>query len=132
VSEDPRDALIREAVRSFNEADVAGLMSFIHPEVRSRVAEGLGNPGTYERAEGFGLMLADWSEAWSEQQIELRQIEHVDDSASLVHTDQALVGAGSGIPVEAETTFLVVFQDGKAIRFEIHPGRDSALEALAI
>ena len=130
MSDDPRDPLIREAVRSFNDADVARLMAFIHPQVQSRVAEGLGNPGSYEGTDGFGAMVADWSEAWSEQQLELREIEHVDDSATLVHTDQSLVGAGSGVPVEAETTFLVVFEDEKAIRFEIHPGRDSALEAL--
>ncbi len=98
--------------------------------MRSRVAEGLGNPGSFEGLEGFGAMMADWSEAWSDQRIELREIEHVDESASLVHTGQSLVGAGSGVPVEGEVTFLVVFEGKQAIRFEIHPDRDSAVGAL--
>lgn len=130
MSEDPRDPLIRRAVESFNLADVTGLMEFIHPKVQSHVAEGLGNPGSYEGIEGFGAMMADWGEAWAEQRIELREIEHVDAAVSLVHTDQWLVGAGSGVPVQAETTFLVVFEADKARRFEIHPSRESALRAL--
>jgi hypothetical protein len=130
VSGDARDLLIRAAIDSFNGADVSRLMEFIHPEVRSHVAEGLGNPGTYEGTAGFGLMMSDWSEAWSEQRLELREIEHLDADTSLVHVDQRLVGAGSGIPIEAETTFLIVFADGQAIRFEIHPSRQSALEAI--
>ena len=83
-----------------------------------------------EGVEGFATMMADWSEAWSAQRITLREVEHVTESASLVYVDQSLVGAGSGVPVEAETTFLIVFEDERAIQFEIHPTRESALEAL--
>jgi ketosteroid isomerase-like protein len=130
MTEDPRDPVIRKAIASFNDADLAGLFEFIHPEVRSRVSADLGNPGSYEGIEGFGAMMADWSEAWSAQRVDLREIEHVDDRVSLVHTDQSLVGAGSGVPVEVETTFLVVFDGERAIRFEIHANRASALAAV--
>ena len=130
MTDDRRDALIRNAIESFNQADVTGLLGFIHPDVRSRVSADLGNPGSYHGHLGFGEMMADWSEAWSSQRIELREIEHVDDSVSLVHTDQSLVGAGSGVPVEAETTFLVAFEGDRAIRFEIHADADSAREAI--
>ncbi len=128
--EDRRDPLVRNAVTSFNDADLEGILAFVHPEVVSRVAEGLGNPGEHHGVEGFGEMMADWGEAWSQQQLELREIEHVDNTVSLVHVGQSLVGAGSGIPVEIETTFLVVFRGDQAIRFEIHPSHESAREAL--
>ena len=131
MTDDPRDELIRNAIDSFNTLNLEGLMDFIHPEVRSRVAEGLGTPGSYQGLEGFAAMMADWGEAWSEQQIELREIEHVDESVSLVHVEQSLVGAGSGIPVRTGTTFLVVFQDDQATRFEIHPDRDSAQRSVS-
>ena len=130
MTEDPRDPLIRSAIDAFNTLDVDGLMGFIHPKVVSRVSETMGNPGSYEGVEGFGTMMADWSEAWSDQRITLREVEHVTESTSLVYVDQSLVGAGSGVPVEAETTFLIVFEDERAIQFEIHPTRESALEAL--
>ena len=130
MTEDARDPLIRLAVESFNDANLESLLAFIHPRVESRVAEGLGNPGTHEGIEGFGAMMADWGEAWSDQHLELKEIEHLDDKVSLVHVQQSLVGAGSGIPVERETTFLIGFEDDRAIRFEIHTNRDSAVAAL--
>ena len=130
MSEDRRDPLIRQAVESFNDANVEGVLGFIHPEVRSKVSEGLGNPGSYEGVEGFWKMMADWSEAWSEQTITLREIEHVDERTSIVQVDQALVGAGSGVPVGMETTFLIVFEGDQAIRFELHDTRESAMESL--
>jgi hypothetical protein len=130
VSEDPRIGLIEDAIRAFNEEDVPALLKFIHPEVRSRVAEGLGNPGSFEGLEGFGAMMADWGEAWSSNQVELDEIEMIGEHHALVHVSQSLVGAGSGIPVGMKNTFMVEMAGEQAIRFEIHPDRESALEAL--
>jgi hypothetical protein len=102
----------------------------IDPRVESRVAEGLGNPGSYEGIEGYMQMMSEWAEAWSENNLDLREIELVDERAALVHTDQTAVGAGSGVSLEFNTVFLVVFEGERAIRFEIHPSRDSAIAAL--
>ena len=129
MTNDPRVPLIEAAVQAFNDQNEA-LLEFIHPDVRSRVAEGLGNPGAFKGAEGFEAMMADWGEAWSENRIELDETELVDDKTAFVHTTQTAVGAGSGIPITFGTVFLVVFEDGQAIRFEIHPDRESAAAAL--
>ena len=130
MSDDRRVPLIEGAIEAFNDEDVVRLLEFIHPEVRSRVAEGLGNPGTHEGIEGFGEMMADWSEAWSSNKVKLNDIEFVTDEVALVHVSQDLVGAGSGIPVGMENTFLIGFEGEQAIRFEIHPNRESSLNAL--
>jgi ketosteroid isomerase-like protein len=132
VSEDPRTGLIEKAIRAFNDEDVAALISFIHPEVVSRVAEGLGTPGTWHGLEGFGSMMQEWGEAWSENTIELHEVERVGDDAALAITSQRAVGAGSGIPLEFGTVFMTVFEGDRAIRFEIHPNRESALASLGI
>ena len=129
MNEDPRVGLIEAAIEAFNTEDVASFLDFIHPEVESRVAPGLGNPGSHEGVEGFGAMMADWSEAWSENRIELEEVELVDDSVALALTRQTAVGAGSGVPVTFSTVFLVEFEGERAIRFEIHPDRESALAA---
>ena len=130
MSDDPRVPLIEGAVQAFNDEDVPRLLAFIHPQVRSRVAEGLGNPGTHEGIEGFAAMMADWSEAWSSNKVKLSEVEFVSDGVALVHVSQDLVGAGSGIPVGMENTFLIEFEGDQAIRFEIHPDRESSLSAL--
>jgi hypothetical protein len=130
LSEDPRVPLIERAIRAFNEQNVPVLLEFIHPKVRSRVAEGLGNPGTHEGIEGFAAMMADWGEAWSSNLVELDEIEFMSEDIALVHVSQSLVGAGSGIPVGMTNTFLVGFEGDQAIRFEIHPDRESAAGSL--
>jgi ketosteroid isomerase-like protein len=130
VTEDRRIPLIEGAIKAFNDEDVGALLAFIHPEVISRVAEGLGNPGTHEGIEGFGAMMADWAEAWSSNKVELDEVEFVNEDVALVHVSQSLVGAGSGIPVGMTNTFLIGFEGDRAIRFEIHPERESAVQAL--
>jgi hypothetical protein len=130
VTDDPRIPLIKGAIRAFNEENVPVLLEFLHPEVRSRVADGLGNPGTHEGIEGFAAMMADWSEAWSSNKLELEEVEFVGEDIALVHVSQTMVGAGSGVPVGMDTTFLVGFDGDRAIRFEIHPSRESAADAL--
>ncbi len=127
MSEDPRIGLIKKAVDAFNSEDVPTLLELIHPEVEAQVAEGLGNPGKFHGVEGYVAMMNDWGEAWSENQLELDDVELVDGSVALAHTKQTAVGAGSGIPLTFSTVFLVGFKGERAIRFEIHPDRDSAL-----
>ena len=127
MSEDPRIGLIEAAIDAFNAEDVPALLAFIHPEVVSRVAEGLGNPGTFTGIEGYVAMMSDWGEALSENQLELEDVELVDDSVAFALTKQTAVGAGSGIPLAFSTVFLVGFEGERAIRFEIHPDRDSAI-----
>lgn len=122
--------LLAEAIDAFNAQDVAAVMSFIHPEVVAHVAAGLGNPGTHHGHEGYVAMMSDWGEAWSENTITLREVEFLDDITALAFIDQRAVGAGSGIAMEFETIFLIGFEGDQAIRFEIHPDRDSALAAL--
>jgi hypothetical protein len=94
------------------------------------VADGLGNPGTFHGLEGYVAMMTDWGEAWSENQLELEEVELVDDSVALALTKQTAVGAGSGVPLAFSTVFMVGFEGERAIRFEIHPDRDSAMESL--
>jgi hypothetical protein len=130
LSEDRRVALVEGAIKAFNEQDFETLVAFIHPDVTSRVSAELGNPGTWHGVEGYLAMMADWGEAWSENLSELEQVELVDDTMTFVHTRQTLVGAGSGVPVAFGAVFLVDFEGDRAIRFEIHPDRDSAVEAL--
>ena len=130
MTDDHRIPLIEGAIRAFNEEDVPTLLEFIHPDVRSRVAEGLGNPGSHEGIEGFAAMMADWGEAWSSNRVELDEIEFAGEDVALVHVSQSLVGAGSGIPVGMTNTFLIGFEGDQAIRFEIHPDRESAVQAL--
>jgi hypothetical protein len=127
VSEDPRLALIRRAFADYQERNVEGLAGFLHPEVESRVFPPLLNVGTWEGPAGFVEMTRSWEEPFGKIRYEILEIELPDDRNALVAVNQQATGAGSGVPVELDVWFLVEFESGQAIRFQIHAHRDSAM-----
>jgi hypothetical protein len=130
VTEDRRAELIRQAFADFRAHNVAGLAGFIHPEVESHVSPALANPGTFQGATGFVEMTSGWEEAFQHVSYEIQDIELVDDRNALVDVHQEAQGAGSGVPVELDVVFLIEFKDELAVRFQIHPDRDSAMAAV--
>ncbi len=130
MTEDPRFALIRDAFAAFEAREVEGLMAFLHPSVESRVAAPLMNVGTWQGYAGFIQMTSDWEDAFGVISYEIRGMEPVDDRNILVAVHQSATGAGSGVPVELDVYFLIEFEGERAVRFEIHAGRDSARAAV--
>jgi hypothetical protein len=125
---DPRLGLIEKAFADFAERDLAGIAAFLHPEIESRVVPPLLNTGTWHGAPGFIEMTRGWEDAFGEIEYEIRGVELVDDRNALVSVHQSATGAGSGVPVELEVVFLIEFEGEQAIRFQVHPNRESALE----
>lgn len=129
-AEDPRFTLIRDAFASFESRDVAGLASFLHPEVESRVFPPLLNTGTWQGYPGFVEMTSGWEEAFGEITYGITGFEPVDDRNILVAVHQEATGAGSGVPVVLDVYFLIEFERDQATRFQIHADRESALAAV--
>jgi hypothetical protein len=130
VSEDPRITLIENAFRDFQERDVEGLMGFLDPEVRSRVHPPLMNAGEWFGYPGFVQMTAGWEEAFGEISYGLGEVELPDERHALIAVHQSATGAGSGVPVELDVWFLIEFEADRAVRFEIHESRESAVAAI--
>jgi ketosteroid isomerase-like protein len=129
-AEDPRFALIRDAFAAFESRDVAGLASFLHPEVESRVFPPLLNTGTWQGYPGFAEMTTGWEDAFGEITYAITGFEPVDDRNILVAVHQEATGAGSGVPVVLDVWFLIEFEGEQVVRFQIHAGRESALAAV--
>ena len=130
MSADPRPELIRAAFAAFETRDVQGLAGFLHPEVACQVFPPLMNVGTWQGYAGFAEMTAGWEEAFGSISYEVRDIEPVDDRNALVAVHQEALGAGSGVPVSLDVYFLIEFEGERAIRFQIHADRESALAAI--
>jgi ketosteroid isomerase-like protein len=128
--EDPRIGLIRQAFADYAERDVEGLGHFLHPEVESEVFQPLLNADRWSGPAGFVEMTRQWQEPFGEITYEILGIELPDERNALVSVHQEATGAGSGVPVELDVWFLVEFEDQRAIRFQIHASRDSAVEHL--
>lgn len=128
--EDPRFRLIRDAFDAFEARDVEGITAFLHPEIESRVFPPLLNAGTWQGYAGFVQMTSGWESAFGDIRYDERGMEAVDDHHVLVAVHQTATGAGSGVPVELDVVFLIEFETDRAIRFQIHADRDSALAAI--
>jgi ketosteroid isomerase-like protein len=130
VSEDRREEVIRQAFADFQARDLAGVAGFLHPDIECRVAPPLMNAGEWRGPAGFMAMTASWEEAFGEIAYEILGIELVDDRNALVPVHQEGTGAESGVPVGLDVYFLIEFEGEQAIRFQIHPDRDAAVEAV--
>jgi ketosteroid isomerase-like protein len=130
LSADPRETLIRDAFVSFEARDVEGLMSFLHPDVESRVISPLLNAGTWHGYPGFVEMTVGWEDAFGKIKYDIRGIEPLDQRNVLIAVHQEAIGAGSGVPVVLDVFFLIEFRDEQAIRFQVHADRESALAAV--
>jgi ketosteroid isomerase-like protein len=130
VADDPRVKLIEDAFAGFEARDVQGLLAFLHPEVVSRVHPPLMNVGEWHGFEGFAQMTAGWEEAFGQITYDIRGIELPDDRNALVAVHQSATGAGSGVPVALDVYFLIEFEGERAVRFEIHADRASAVTAV--
>jgi ketosteroid isomerase-like protein len=130
VGEDRRIGLIRGAFESFEARDVAGLAEFLHPDIESHVAPPLMNTGTWQGVAGFTAMTAGWEEAFGGVSYDIRGIELADDRNTLIAVHQEATGAGSGVPVALDVYFLIEFEGERAIRFQVHASRESAIAAL--
>ena len=88
------------------------------------------NVGVWQGYAGFAAMTREWESAFGTITYEERGMEAIDERHVLVAVHQTATGAGSGVPVELDVVFLIEFEGGQAIRFQIHASRDSALAAV--
>lgn len=133
MADDRRVELIMQAFADFEARSVDGLARFLHPEIESRVAPAMGNPGTWNGPAGFVAMTQSWEEPFGGSiTYEVKDVELIDDRNVLVAVHQAATGAISGVPVELDVVFLVEFEGEQAIRFHVYADRDSALAAVCL
>ena len=128
--QDSRIALVEKAFADFNAYNIDGVVGFIDPEVRTKVAGDLMNAGEWRGWDGFVQMATAWSEAWGQTDYKVNEIELVDERNLLAYVRQKAVGAGSGVPVEIDVVYLVEVVDERATRFEVYSSRESALAAV--
>lgn len=131
--EDGRPALFDRAIAAFNERDMPALDRVVSDEIRAHVSPALANDGHWEGREAFYRMVSDWTDPFSELQMEVRRYELLDERLMVAHIHQHAVGAVSGAPVELDVCFAVETSpepEMRMTRFEVHPDRESALASL--
>jgi ketosteroid isomerase-like protein len=120
--------LVREAMDAYDRGDLEAALGFMDEEIEVYTPQELGNPGTYYGREGFLAWAAEWLGAFEDWSQEVRGMEPVGERHVVVDIHQSGKGAGSGVPVEMDITYMYEVVNGKGIRFHLYSDRDEAIE----
>jgi ketosteroid isomerase-like protein len=118
-----------ETLAAYQQGDEESLRSMIHPEGEIFGAPEIVNAGTYYGYEGFRKWVGQWEEAWEEISYDLGEIVEVDESTLVAPVHIIGRGAGSGVEIDRTFGWLYQWQDGRMIRYQVHPSVEEAIEA---
>lgn len=122
---------LRTGYEAFNDGNWDWLVELSHPEVELKTAPRVTSPGTYRGGQQirtfFEDLFAPFEEVTAKPQ---RFFDHGDRIVVLLQV--RLRPLGSSAFVENRIGHLWTFRDGKALRLEIFPEREKALEAIGM
>jgi ketosteroid isomerase-like protein len=121
--------LVRAGFEAFNAGDIAAVLELLDPEIEVFTAPGLINAGTFHGHAGFLEWAQGWLEAWESTVNEIERLHPIGEDRVVVEAHQRARGAGSGIDVEMDNTWLFEIRNGKATRLHLYDDREEAFAA---
>jgi ketosteroid isomerase-like protein len=86
---------------------------------------------TYDGIEGARTFLADWTSAWEDWRLEVKELlDAGDDVVAIVH--QSGRSKATSLPVDMDFAQLWTLRDGKEIRMRMYADPDEALRAAGL
>jgi ketosteroid isomerase-like protein len=123
--------LLRRGTEAYNQGDLSFVTELAADDIEVYADSRLINSGTFKGRDEFLRWMQNWSEAWSEVTLQVRDVQIVEDRFMLVEVFQTGVGSSSGVPVEMNLVQLFEIGGGEIKRFHLYPDREPADEALA-
>lgn len=102
----------------------------LHPDYLVYVHDDLPTAGTYRGVEGYTKVTTEWDEVWSSFTITPREIVEADEDRIMFVVDQQATAKGSGLTVDAEFFYVLLFKDGRFWQMHMYGDRESAERAL--
>lgn len=120
---------VKEAFESLSEEGYEALLPLIHPEFEVTTPPELSSePDTYRGPEGIRRYFESFYEAMDRVEFEPTAFHDVGGRVVVEFVLHAR-GRTTGIEVEQHGAFVWTLRDGQAIRLEVYPSFDEALEA---
>jgi ketosteroid isomerase-like protein len=85
----------------------------------------------YHGHEGLMEWLTDWLDVWEDYSIAIERVRDAGD-AVIVVTRERGQGAGSGVPIDDEVTFVFTVEQAKVVRWQMFHTEPEALAALGL
>lgn len=122
---------LRAGYEAFSRGDWDAVLSAAHPDFELKTADRVTNPGTYRGLNEVRRFFEDLFDPFEEVVAEPQEFfERGDRIVVLVLV--RLRPRGSSAVIENRIGHLWTMRDGKAVRFEIFPEREKALEAAGL
>jgi uncharacterized protein len=122
-------ARVLEGAEAFERGDVPAFLELLDPEVEIYSTPELANPGTFHGREGYLRWSSEWFDAWDDFRVEIESAEAVGERHVVAQVRQLGRGKGSGVEVEMRAAYMWELRDGRAVRMQLHAGREEAVAA---
>jgi len=120
---------LNAGVSALNRRDVEGMLAILHPDVRLEPLRAVHDGTTYTGHEGLREWLADMTEDWEHQRVELRDVRALPSGRAVVEAVLHIRYRGSGVEVAAPGAWLCDFRDGLVSRIRFYRDTETALQA---
>ena len=123
--------VLRRSYEAWNRGDRDAAFEFLEPEFELQLPEGGMNVGSFQGREGVTKLFEDYLEVFDSFHMEPEEFFEADDRI-VVFVRTPARGKGSGVEVEFRPAHVWTMPAGKAVRLEVFPERQKALEAVGL
>jgi ketosteroid isomerase-like protein len=121
--------LLRQGIAALNRRDSGGMLAILHPDVRLEPLRAVLDGTVYTGHDGLQEWLADMTEDWEHQRVELQDVRALPSGQALVEAVLHVRYRGSGVEVAAPGAWLCEFRDGLVSRIRFYRDSAAALQA---
>jgi ketosteroid isomerase-like protein len=122
---------VKAAFDAYVRGDIESALRPVDPEIVVFQPSEMPDAKTHHGHAGVMEAIAAWPEQWDDYQLEIVQIVDADDHV-VVRTHQRGRGKGSGVEVEDEIWFVLLFRNGKIVEWRMFGAEREALEAAGL
>jgi ketosteroid isomerase-like protein len=123
--------VLRRGYESWNRGDRDAAFESLEPEFELQLPEGGMNVGSFQGREGASKLFEDYLEVFDFFHMEPEEFFEAGDRI-VVFVRTPARGKGSGVEVEFRPAHVWTMRAGKAVRLEVFPERQNALEAVGL
>jgi ketosteroid isomerase-like protein len=122
---------LRAGYEAFNRGEVDSLFDAAHPDMEFIPADRAANAGTVRGSEAIRRFFDDLFEPFEKVEVEPQKFFESDDRIAVILRAR-FRPRGSDAVIENRIGHVWTFSDGKALRLEIYPEREKALERIGM
>ena len=125
------EEIVRAGYEAWNRGDFEALVAELDPEIEWKLPDEGMNTGTFRGHAGVMGLMESYLDAFEHFTVELERLSAAGDQV-VVFVRARARGKASGVEVETRPAHLWTMRGGKAVRMEVYPEREQALEAAGL